>query len=321
MSGYPRLVGDIGGTHARFASIAHAGAGLTDFSSHDCASFTGLTELLRHRLAMSQGRAPTSCALGMATPVNGDLVRMTNLDWSFSIESVRRELGLSRLWVVNDLAALALGIPALTPADLHQIGGGAALVAANRAVIGVGTGLGVSGLMHRSGIWVPVTGEGGHATLAAETAVEDDVLRLLRRKFGHVSAERVLSGPGLLNLYRSMCQIRGETADDIDPAEITRRALVGDDDRAAEETVQCFLAWLGSAAGNIALTLGARGGIYLGGGIAPKMQRLFAGSMFRARFESKGRFAAYLAAVPTWIVAESSNAALHGAGRAPDLES
>ena len=256
----------------------------------------------------------------MASPVGGDLVSMTNLDWSFSIDSVRRELGFSRLLVVNDVAALALGIPALTPADLHQIGEGAAAVAANRAVLGLGTGLGVSGLTHHSGNWVPVTGEGGHATLAAETAVENEVLRLLRRKFAHVSAERVLSGPGLLNLYKSMCEIRGATADDIDPAEITRRAVCDDGDRACDETVQCFLAWLGSTAGNIALTLGARGGVYLGGGVAAKMQSLFAGSMFRARFESKGRFAAYLAAVPTWIVSESSNAALHGAGRAFDLE-
>ena len=319
VAGYPRLVGDIGGTHARFASIERAGAGLSRPSIHECADFAGVRELLRHRLATLPGQPPAVCALGVATPVTGDLIHMTNLPWSFSIAELRAELGLARLLVVNDYEALALALPTLGADELVGLGGGPGVAAANRAVLGPGTGLGVGGLVRAGAAWRPVIGEGGHVTLAAADDLEADVLRILRRRFGHVSAERVLSGPGLVNLYRALCEIGASAAEAIEPPEITRRALAGED-RACALTVARFLGWLGAVAGDLALTLGARGGVYVGGGIAPQLATAIAASSFRERFESKGRYRSYLAAVPTWLIAGASDVALRGAALALDLD-
>ena len=320
---YPRLVGDIGGTHARFASVGSAGAELSDPSVHTCAEFRGLAELMEHRLARCGAARPAACALGIATPLTSDVVRMTNLDWSFSIEGLQRRLGLHRLVVLNDFAALALGLPALAPTGLMQVGDvdGDHRATGAKVALGPGTGLGVAGLVHAAGRWRPVAGEGGHVSLAAETELEDKVLGILRDRFGHVSAERVLSGPGLVNLHAAVRATRGlppETMDS-DAPEITRRALE-DHDTSCLDTLDCFFAWLGSFAGDMALAFGAVGGVYIGGGIVARMPAAFAGSAFRARFEAKGRYRSYLAAIPTWLVSDAADTALRGANLALDLD-
>ncbi|MEO7057185.1 MAG: glucokinase [Caldimonas sp.] len=311
---YPRLVGDIGGTRARFATVESPGAVLSHPSTHACADFAGFEQLLSHRLDTATGPRPRVAALGVATPVTGDRVRMTNLDWSFSIDDLRQTIGLERVVVLNDFATLALALPGLRAQELHRIGAGAGVPTPNGplAVLGPGTGLGVAGLARRGSTWLPVTGEGGHATLAADDDREEAVLRALRTRFGHVSAERVLSGPGLVHLYDALAAIAGSAAESLQPEDVTQRAL-DDSDATCRQAVAMFLGWLGALAGDLALTFGARGGVYVGGGVVPRILPLLSGSDFRSRFERKGRFADYLAAIPTWLVMDAPNAALHGA--------
>ena len=318
---YPRLLGDIGGTNARFAWQARADAPLTDVAGYLCDEHDGLQTAIRQYLFAHDKSAPRGCAIAIANPITGDTVRMTNHHWSFSISSLQRELGIERLAVINDFTAVALSLPALTEADLRQIGPGTAVTGAPLAVLGPGTGLGVSGLLVAApGNFVPITGEGGHVTLAAGDDREAAVLQWLRHRFGHASAERALSGPGLVNLYEAACSLSGQTASAFEPAEVIARAGNGrGSDGACVAALELFCNFLGSVAGDLALTLGARGGVYVGGGIAPRLTAEIARSSFRERFESKGRFRDYLAAIPTFIIDVNVSPALVGATRALDM--
>ncbi len=314
---FPRLLGDIGGTNARFAWQVSREAPLTVHASYACSAHPTLIDAIRRFLADHNLGRPSACAIGIANPVTGDEVRMTNHAWSFRISELQRELGAERLEVLNDFTALALSLPGLRSEQLIAIGNGQSAVGAPRAVIGPGTGLGVSGLIAASnGREVAIAGEGGHVTMSAADDDEAAILSRLRRHFGHVSAERVLSGPGLENLYRAVAE---ETGAGPEP---TRRAAEivewAEDDPLCDRTVQMFCAFLGSAAGNLALTLGARGGVYLGGGIVPRLAHRLSRSSFRERFEGKGRFRDYLSQVPTWIIRSDFSPALLGASRALD---
>jgi glucokinase len=313
---HPRLLGDIGGTNARFAWQASAGAPLRAVAQYRCADRASLQAAIEHYLAEHRHPQPAAAAIGIANPITGDLVRMTNHHWSFSIAALKKALGVSQLAVVNDFTALALSLPDLAAADLVALGGGPGDPAAARGVIGPGTGLGVSGLLPLPGGGAAaITGEGGHVTLAACDADEEAVIAQLRRRFGHVSAERVLSGPGLVNLHTACAELAGRTPRFTDPADVLTQAA---DDADCARAVDLFCAFLGSAAGNLALTLGARGGVYIGGGIAPRLLDRLAGPTFRARFEGKGRFRDYLAEVPTWVIRADVSPALLGASRALD---
>ena len=313
---FHRLVADVGGTHARFASQFAPGAPLVETGRYACADFPSLQDALRHHIDARQLPQPAEAAIGIATPITGDAVRMTNNAWSFSIAQMKAALGLARLLVINDFTALALALPALPAADLQAIGGGSAEAGGAMGLIGAGTGLGVSGLLRaEDGSYVPIAGEGGHVSLSTATEEEDAVLRVLRGRFGHVSAERVLSGPGIENLYRALAELRGQPAALANASEVTAAALARTD-ALAQDALQLFSSLLGQAAGNLALTLGARGGVYIGGGIVPKLGTAFDAALFRQRFEAKGRFASYLAAIPTWLIRSSDEAALLGASRA-----
>jgi glucokinase len=319
-SSYPRLVGDIGGTNARFAWIDAPGDAPARVTTYPCADHATLADAMRHYLDELGLAAPRWGAIGIANPVTGDRVQMTNHHWSFSIAQVQQRFGLARFLVINDFTALALALPVLPATDLRQIGPGSAVAGAPIALIGPGTGLGVSGLLPIAGGRgeVPVNGEGGHVTLSARDAQEAAVIGVLERRFGHASAERALSGPGLANLHAALCELDGVAVSGLDAAQITTAALDGSDARCGR-ALDLFLALLGTVAGNLALTLGARGGVYLGGGILPRLGARIEASAFRARFESKGRFAAYLQAMPTWVVQSSSSPALLGAARALDV--
>ncbi len=314
---YPRLVGDVGGTSARFGWVEAAGAGVTRLASYRCDAHSGLEAVITHYLADQALPAPPAGAIGIATPVTGDRVAMTNRDWSFSTRALQQQLGLQRLVVLNDFAALALALPDLLPAELHAVGGGTAVAGAARALLGAGTGLGVSGLMPVGAGHVPVVGEGGHATLAGANADEDRVIERLRGRYGHVSAERVLSGAGLVDLYRVCCEVDGVAVEPLDPATLTARAAQAGDPQCSA-AVELFFDFLGSVAGNLALTLGARGGVYIGGGIVPELGDWISRSRFRERFEAKGRFRAYLEKIPVWVITASGAPALRGANRALD---
>jgi glucokinase len=318
-STYPRLVGDVGGTNARFAWQAAPGAPLSDVLTLPCADHATLEAAMQHYLAtLGRGR-PHCAAIGIANPVVGDQVRMTNHHWSFSIEAVRQLLGLDRFLVINDFTALALSLPVLPKNELRQIGSGEAVVGAPLGLLGPGTGLGVSGLLPARGGQraIPINGEGGHVTLAAADTREEAVIRRLRERFGHASAERALSGPGLVNLYVALCEVHGLAAQPLQAADVSSRAAAGEDPICIE-ALDLFFSFLGNVAGNLALSLGARGGVYIGGGIVPRLGDAIDRSRFRERFEAKGRFGSYLQGIPTLLVDARVSPALLGAARALD---
>lgn len=310
----PRLVADVGGTHARFA-LAGADGGLSSVQTLAGADFPSLQAAIEHYLNSVGGPPVAHAAVAIATPVQGDQVHMTNRDWGFSIADMRRRMGWQTLLVLNDFTALALSLPLLAPSDLRQLGGDAPLPGQAIGLLGPGTGLGVSGLVPTpQGAPVPLAGEGGHVSFAPMDDAETALLQFARARHGHVSAERILSGSGLELIHAWLCA-RDGTADAALPAtEISARGCRGEDARCIE-AVDLFCAALGTVAGNLALTLGARGGIFVGGGIVPKLGDCFMRSRFRARFEDKGRFAAYLRAIPVFVI-HSPHPALTGAAQA-----
>jgi glucokinase len=299
----PRLIADIGGTNARFAL-------LDDTQWHDemvlaCADYPDIVAATEHYLssvgAASGPQRPAEAAIAIAGPITGDIVRMTNHAWQFSAAQTRQRLRWRRLILLNDFTALAMAIRHLPPQELEQIGGGRAQPGLPVALLGPGTGLGVSGLIPTGGHWIPLQGEGGHVTLSVMNEREMAVLKQLHQRFSHVSGERVMSGPGLVNLYDALCALGGVVPEVLTPPEVTRRAQEGSC-RICLEAVSIFCALLGTLAGNLVLTLGALGGAYIGGGIVPGLGPMFASSHFRDRFEDKGRYADYLARVPTYVI-------------------
>ena len=315
---FPRLLGDIGGTHARWAWQESADSALQDVSVQACRASPTLLDSARTYLAATGHAQPHSAGIGIATAVTGDVVHMTNNPWTFSIKELKQSLDLKHCLLLNDFTALALSLPALAASELRSVGSGVAVAGAPIALIGPGTGLGVSGLLRSAGgQYCPLSGEGGHATLAAADEHESALLSLLRGRFGHVSAERLLSGPGLVELYRASCELHGRTARNLTPAEVSSAALDASDPDCLA-SAHYFAAFLGTTAGNLALTLGALGGLYIGGGVVPRLGAAFNAALFRQRFEDKGRYQDYLRAIPCWIITASAPALL-GASRALDL--
>jgi glucokinase len=314
---FPRLLGDVGGTNARFGWQANAHSGIEHVLVLPCAAHETLEAAIRTYLELKSLPMPRAGALGIANPITGDVIRMTNHHWSFSISEMQRSLGLQQLNVINDFTALALALPSIAKDNLVQVGGTVAEAYAPKALIGAGTGLGVSGLMptDANDHWVAIAGEGGHVTLAAQTESEYRVIELIRQRYGHVSAERVLSGQGLVDLYLALRQMQKQQPVDVaGAAEITAWALQ-DKDPLALQSIDMFAGFLGSVTGDLALTLGARGGVYLGGGIVPRWLGWFETSQFRERFEAKGRFKAYLKDIPVWVINAVESPALLGAAR------
>jgi glucokinase len=312
-----RVIGDIGGTNARFALAENGQYG--ELRHVEVKKYPSLHDALADYLdALPQTRRPTAAALDIAGPVFGDMVGLTNAGWRFSIAELKQSLGLSILKVLNDFAAAAISVPYLPKHELFTVGPPCPEAAGTIGVIGPGTGLGVGGLLPSGAQWLPWSGEGGHVTLPTVTPEEEAIVRLLRSRWGHVSAERVLSGSGLVNLYEALCAIEGVTPSPMSPAGVTDHAIRGTD-AIAVKAFGHFCAMLGTVAGDLALTLGATGGIYIAGGILLRFKEAFAGSGFRERFESKGRFRGLLAKVPTRLILEESPALLGLANM--DLES
>ena len=297
------LVGDIGATNARFGLVSPGGKVLHWRSSagdHYPTIDDALTEYLRDRGGLPM---PRQAAIAIASAVAGDRVAMTNHPWSFSITALRTRFGFDRLEVINDFTAQALALPHLRPNDRSPVGGGSPAPNSPLAVLGPGSGLGVSGLVGCGTGWVAIMGEGGHATMCPATDRESAVLERMRRRFDHVSAERVLSGPGLVNLYNTLVEIDGIPSKGYTAAQVTDLGIRGED-VVCQEATTMFCAMLGTVAGNLALTLGARGGVFIAGGIVPRLGQYFADSPFRLRFQAKGRFEPYLTAIPTYVVTQ-----------------
>ncbi len=297
------LIADIGGTNIRIARVT-AEQGLTGSPrEYRCAAFSNVDAALTHFVRETGMRAPAHVALAVASAVTGDTIRFTNSGWSFSRRALQAGLGLESLLVLNDFEALAVSLPCLSAADLHQVGGTQAVAGAPMAVIGPGTGLGVAAVVPNGADgWLPISSEGGHATLAPANEFETDLLCEAWGERGHVSCEAFISGTGLPILYRALARMFNKPAEDeITADEIGARALAGTDPLCVS-AVESFCDMLGTAAGNVALTFCARGGVFIGGGIVPKILPLFLASHFRSRFEAKGRFSAYLQPVPVFVI-------------------
>jgi glucokinase len=295
------LIGDIGASNVRFALVQPNGI-MTHARIYASNKYPSLSEAIDGYLSEEfQAVAPPQAVLAVAASIAGDEVALTNYPWKFSIEAIRERFKFRRLRVINDFVANALAIPHLGEGDRLQIGSGYPVEDAPIGLIGPGTGLGVSALVQAAGSGLAIQGEGGHVTMAPADAQESAVLDLMRKRYHHVSAERILSGPGLVNLYNALCKLAGVPAAPFTPPQITNPQTWKEDSRAREATAM-FCAMLGTLAGNLALTLGARGGIYIAGGIVPKLGSVFEQSGFRIRFEAKGRFHDYLAAIPTYVI-------------------
>ena len=294
-----RLLADIGATNARFALLAnHEIMHSQVFMVADYEAFSDA--IAAYAGQFPQNERPTEAALAVAGPVIDDRVTMMNSPWNFSIAGLKQQFNWTRLHIMNDFAANALAVPVLSPGDVIQIGEGAPVPDAPIVALGPGTGLGVGGLIPADGRWIAVAGEGGNVTLAALDSREAAIVDILRRQYAHVSAEIVLSGPGLVNLYESLCELAGKPATPSTPEHITH--VYPGCDPQCREAVAIFCAMLGTFAGDCALTFGARGGVYIMGGIVPKIVEIFRHSTFRERFEFKGRYRHYLSSVPTYVV-------------------
>lgn len=304
----PLLVGDIGGTNVRLAVAAAGGL-------RDRRSFTGPEDAAALEAAvgdylggLAAADRPDAGVLAVAGPVVGDRIRLTNREWEFSVAALGRRLGIA-LSVVNDLAAVAAGAVTTVPLAVDEVQPGRPAAAAPRAFLGVGTGLGAALAVCCSERWHVVPTEAGHRDLAAASADEWRLIEELGRRHGHVSAELALSGPGLLELYRALGATAGSAAPAAEPEAIDRLARAGDP--LAGCALKRFSGWLGAFAGDLALTAGARGGLYLAGGMLPRLGELFDRGEFRRRFQAKGRFREYLEAVPVSLITQPE-IALHG---------
>jgi glucokinase len=313
---YPCLVADIGGTNARFGWIEARGTPVEHVRTLPAREHEGPADAARAYLQAIRVQLerdlppPRRAALAVASAVGEDRVEFANSHWAFSRSEVQASLGLGQLLVLNDFEALALSLPRLAPSQLRTHGT-LPVAAGTLAVVGPGTGLGVAGLVQTRHGWRAIAGEGGHVTIAAADAFEDDLLRIVRRTYPHVSAERQLSGIGLPVLHAAMCELAGSAAREATTEEIVRASL-DRSDAMSERTIETFFAMLGTHCGNVALTLGARSGVFIGGGIVPRLGDRFFESRFRERFESKGRLRAYLQAIPTALITDTL-AALSGA--------
>jgi glucokinase len=303
-SGGLGLVGDIGGTNARFALVEFDGQEPrliepTTYKGEDYGTAEDAIEDYLHKVG---ARRPDQAVVAVAGPIEHGSVHMTNLDWRISEDSLRRAGGFRTAKLINDFTAQALAAPRLAPKDLRQIGHLPTSGEGDLAILGPGTGFGVAGLVRRHGQELPLATEGGHVAFAPVDAVEIEVLRALTKRLdgGRVSVERILSGPGMEDLHIDLAAAEGREVEALTAKQITERAVEGCADSLA--TVNRFCAVLGSTAGDIALTLGARGGVFIAGGIAPRIIDILEKSPFRERFDSKGRRSGFTQAIPTHVI-------------------
>ena len=295
------IVADIGGTNARFSRVDLTTLQLDNVAVYPCAEFATLADALLHYQQQQQLTAIKHVAIAIACPVTGDHISMTNFHWQFSIKAMQQQLGLEALQVMNDFTAVAMCLPALTPEQKIKLGNADAQPGKPMAVLGAGTGLGVAHLLPLQGQFVALPGEGGHVDWAAQNDQEWFIQQVLAKEYGHVSPERLLSGPGLEAIYKALALYRQQTVSPLSAADIAAQALAGNS-ALAVATVQQFFASLGSVAGDLALTLSTFGGVYIAGGIVPKLLPLLPGSEFRTRFEAKGRFSAFNRQIATFVV-------------------
>ena len=294
------LVGDVGGTNARLALCEVENGALSQAKTFSTADYDSLEAVIRFYLDEQKQEITDGC-IAIACPITDDWVEMTNHDWAFSTSKMKANLGFEHLEIINDFTAVSMAIPMLSADDVMQFGGGKAVNDKPVAVYGAGTGLGVAHLVHVDKRWVSLPGEGGHVDFAANSEEEDLILEVLRAELGHVSAERVLSGAGLVNLYRAIVKSDDRVPENLKPKDVSQRAL---DDSCTDcrRALAMFCVIMGRFGGNLALNLGTFGGVYIAGGIVPRFLEFFKSSGFRAAFEDKGRFKDYVQNIPVFLI-------------------
>ena len=294
------LVGDVGGTNARLALCAMNSGEISQAKTYSGLDYPSLEAVIRVYLEEHNTQVEDAC-IAIACPIKGDWVAMTNHTWEFSIAEMKQNLGLKHLEIINDFTAVSMAIPVLADSDKLQFGGAAAQEGKPVAVYGAGTGLGVAHLVKAADQWLSLPGEGGHVDFAPNSEEEDDVLYALRAELGHVSAERLLSGPGLVNLYRGLVLADERIPEALQPKDVTERALA-DSCTDCRRALSLFCVLMGRFGGNLALNMGTFGGVYIAGGIVPRFLEFFKSSGFRVAFEDKGRFQGYLKDIPVFLI-------------------
>jgi glucokinase len=298
---FPILIGDIGGTNARFSILTDAYAEPKQFPNVRTADFATIDEAIQQGVLDKTAVQPRAAILAVAGPIKGDEIPLTNCDWIVRPRTMIEGLGLEDVLVVNDFEAQALAIAALSDENRERIGETSGDMIASRVVLGPGTGLGVGGLVHAQQSWIPVPGEGGHVDLGPRSERDYAIFPHVETIEGRISAEQILCGRGLVNLYRAICAADGIEPVWTDPADITSHALQGSD-KVTVETVSLFATYLGRVAGDMALIFMARGGVYLSGGISQKIIPALKKPEFRAAFEDKAPHSALLRSIPTYVV-------------------
>ena len=298
---FPVLIGDIGGTNARFAILVDAYAEPKEFPTVKTADFATIDEAIQSTILDKTSILPLSAVLAVAGPVDGDEIDLTNCDWVVRPKQMFETLGLEEVLVLNDFEAQALAVVALGPEHMEQIGGGAPEQGSGRVVLGPGTGLGVAGLVHARGIWIPVPGEGGHVDMGPRSPRDFRIFPHIETIEGRISGEQMLCGRGLVNLYRAVATAEGRTPVLTTPAEITTAALDGSDETCIE-ALDIFVTCLGRLAGDLALVFMSRGGVFLTGGIAQKIVPALKDGRFRAAFDDKAPHSAILRQMPVYVI-------------------
>lgn len=305
MSKASLLIGDIGGTNARFALADPKSPGFSHEHTLQCADHATAEEAIRHYLEVARIRTPTAICLAAAGPIVDDHVRFTNNPWVIAVRDLKESFGIEQVRLLNDFAAIAYSVPFLKKEDLVPIGLPEPRPLSENVymigVVGPGTGLGAVGLHKDGDDLLPIPGEASHGGFAPESRVQIDILKQLRERFDRVSSERLLSGPGIENLYWALCRIHGEKRTQPNAADIFAAGIGGGDNRAAE-AVEVFFEILGQFAGDYALSLGASDGIFIAGGIAKRYPDKLVNSRFRTGFESKGRHRSLMERIPTQLI-------------------
>jgi glucokinase len=294
-----KLVMDLGGTNIRIACLDSSN-GLSKIETWSCLEFNGPDAALSSYQDKHQCEIESLC-IAIASPLDDDQVNMTNLDWSFSKQALKKQLSINQLIVINDYHAMGMAIPLLGSSDKIQIGGGTIKPEKPALICGPGTGLGVAIAVRTNNFWQVLPGEGGHMDFAPATPYEQQIWSIFHRKYGHVSAERILSGPGLEELHSAICEIDGLEPESLSADQISAMALDGSS-ATCEKTLHQFCAILGSFCGSLALATASFGGVYITGGIVPRFIDFLKDSEFRMRFEDKGRYRSYIEKIPSFVV-------------------
>jgi len=315
---FPVLIGDIGGTNARFALIADRDATPERIPDIQTVDYPTITDAIENAVLSRTVLRPKTAILALAGPIAGEAVSLTNCDWIFEPRKLIPRYGLSTMILLNDFEALSLCLPGLGPGDIDPIGGGRALPERPRVVVGPGTGLGAGALIHARGAWIPVPGEGGHIDLGPVSDRDFALWPHLEKSFGRFSAETLLCGPGLMRIYHGVATLEGREAIFTTPAEVTTAGLAGDDPTSVE-ALDFFVTHLGHLAGNLAVVFVATGGVYLAGGIAQRIIPALKSGNFRAAFNDKAPHSEWMAEIPVYVITDplGALAGLAAYARAP----